>query len=119
MLPSIVMPPVIVPRTTAEPRPVSSPVSEPRLRPAHADAGPERDPEAHHQGGVRVRGDGGGEDRRQRGDRAVDQADEPGLHDAQQEVAFVAEAGAVDPARQRPLLARRNRLRLLCPWRAA
>ena len=29
MLPSIVIAPVIVPRTTAEPRPVSSPVSEP------------------------------------------------------------------------------------------
>ena len=39
MLPSIVMPPVMVPRTTADPRPVSSPVSDrasdqPMLTPA-------------------------------------------------------------------------------------
>ncbi len=83
MPPSVVIPPVIEPRTTAEPRPSLLACVRQRLRPAHAHARPQRRREAHEQRRVRVRRDRGREDRRQRGHRAVDQAHQRRLDHAQ------------------------------------
>jgi hypothetical protein len=88
------MAPVIDPRTTRFLAGV-----RPGLGPPHAHTGPERHPKADDERGVRARRDRCGEDRRERGDRSVDQADQAGLHDAQKKVAFVAVAGALDRAR--------------------
>ena len=100
--PSAVMPPVIAPRTTAEPRPVCSPVSDSASDQPMLTPGAERRREPDEQRRVRARGDRRREDRRERGDRAVDQPDERRLHDAQDEVALVGEARAVDqPGDQR------------------
>jgi len=68
-----------------------------RLAHPHRDGGADRGGDADEQGGVRAGGVGRGEDRRERGDRPVDQADEGRLHDLEHAVALrLAAPGADD-----------------------
>jgi CheY-like chemotaxis protein len=65
---------------------------------------PSRSGEADEQRSPRVAGDGGGKDRRERRDRAVDHSDERRLNDTQDEFTLVATADARDePADGPPL----------------
>ena len=63
---------------------------------AHADGRAQRGREAHEEGGMGAGEIGGGEDRRERRDRAVDEADEPRLHDLQQTLALTRRAPAAN-----------------------
>ena len=73
-----------------------------RLRHAHADAGPERRRDPDEERRVRARRDGRREDRRQRRDGPVDQADQRRLDDLQDEVRLVGSRQPLEqPAEQR------------------
>ena len=79
--------PVIAPRTTGLPRPVSSPVSERPSREGHRDRRADRGREPGDERRVRlVREDRDAEDRRQRRQRAVDQPDHRRLHALEEEM---------------------------------
>src|SRR6266849_8206100 len=65
------------------PAPAQLSVVGKRLREAQADGCPQRSRQTDEEGGMRAYEEGGGEDRRQRGDGAVDQADERWLDEAQ------------------------------------
>ena len=90
----------MVPRTTAEPRPVSSPVSDsasdqPMLTPAPS-ATPRPTTSAVCESEVIAAAKIGASEETVPSIRPTS----AGLHDAQHEVALVAEARAVDPARE-------------------
>src|SRR3954451_18802682 len=74
-----------------------------RLRQAHRDRGAERGGDAHEQRRARAGDVGGGEDRRQRRERAVDQPDQPGLDDLQhpRPIVRLAPAGERDVGEHR------------------
>ena len=88
--------PVIAPRTSGCPRPVSSPVSERPSEYAIEIAGADRGREPGDERGVRlVRRERDGEDRRERRERAVDQPDHRRLDALEEERLLVGHSSRV------------------------
>ena len=93
--PRPVIRPQTTPRTSGRPRPVRLPSSERRFGKTHADAGADAGRQADGEGfPAVVRGEGGGEERGERRDRAVHQARPAGLNHLKHEKPVAAAASS-------------------------